>query len=88
MGEGIFLDFDENGMPVALEMIGTSKIFHVHRKNLMEPDFEVHVEITKDLIKTEIKVGYVLTYGKSEVNIKNEIPNEYLMPAIDVVITN
>lgn len=87
MCEGIFLDFDEKGMPVALEMIGASKILHVHRKHLMEQDIEVHVEVTRELIKTEIKVGYFLTHGKSEVNIKNEIPNEYLMPSVDVVIT-
>lgn len=88
MDEGIFLDFDDKGRPVALEMIGASKILSVHRKNILEPDFKLHVEITRDLIKTEIKVKYSINQREFEVNVKNEIPNEYLMHAIDVVITN
>ena len=85
--EGIFLDFDENGMPVALEIIGASKIFHVHRKQLLEPDFKVHVEVTRELIKTEIRLTHFIDRRKYEVNVQNEIPNEHLQPAVDVVIT-
>ena len=88
MAEGIFLDFDERNMPVALELIGSSKILGVHRKNLKDPKFTVHVEITKDLIKTEINVKYSINQRKVDVSVENEIPNDYLMPSIEIIITN
>ena len=86
--EGIFLDFDENGLPVALELIGASKILHVQSKRLIDSDFKVHIQISKSLTKIEIKVSFSIKLEQLEFAVKKEISNDYLLPALDVVITN
>ncbi|WP_407415189.1 hypothetical protein [Methanobrevibacter sp.] len=88
MAEGVFLDFDERNMPFALELIGASKILGVHRKHLNNPNFTVHVEITRNLIKTEINLKYSINQRKFDISVENEIPNDYLMSSIEIIITN
>lgn len=88
LDEGIYLDFDDGGRPIALEIIGVSKIFRVLRKHLVEPYLEFHIEITSDLIRTEIKFHYLINQQKRNVSIENEVSNDYMLPPIEMTITN
>lgn len=88
LGEGMFLDFDEKDMPVALELIGASKILRVHGKHLIDPNLNVHIEITRNLIKIEIKLKYSINQRQFDVNFKNEVSNDWLLPSIEMLIKN
>lgn len=88
LDEGIYLDFDGDNKPVALELIGASKILGIHRRHLVEPDFKVSVKITDNLIKTEINVAYLIKRRKHNLSIKNQVSNHYSFPSIEVVLTN
>lgn len=88
LDEGIYLDFNDKNKPVALEMIGASKIFGIHRKHLIEPDFKIHIKITDTLIKTEINLEYLIKQRKHEVSISNQVSNHESIPAIELILTN
>ena len=88
LDEGIYLDFDGENRPVALELIGASKILGIHRRHLVEPDFKLYIKITDTLIKTEINVGYLIKRRRHELSIKNQASNHYSIPSLEIVLTN
>ena len=88
LGEGIFLDFDENDLPVSLELIGASKILGVHRKHLNNPKFKVHVMISENSIKTEISMKYLIHQGQFEAKVEKEVSNDWLLDSIEMVMIN
>ena len=49
LGEGMFLDFDENHLPVNLEIVSASKILGVEKEFLVNPDGNVTIIIGKDI---------------------------------------
>jgi len=54
LGFGIFLDFDENQLPVNLEIVSASKIMGINQECLVNPDGNVTITIKKDIIEVEI----------------------------------
>lgn len=88
LGEGMFLDFDENDLPVSLELIGASKILGVHRKHLNNPKFKVQVAISENSIKTEISVQYSIHQEQFEVKVEKEVSNDWLLDSIEMIIVN
>ena len=51
---GVFLDFDENFLPVNLEIVSASKIVGIEKKYLINPNGHVEIIIGNDIIKVEV----------------------------------
>ena len=51
---GVFLDFDENFLPVNLEIVSASKIIGIEKQLLTNPDGNVIIIIGKDTIEVEV----------------------------------
>lgn len=51
---GVFLDFDENYLPVNLEIVSASKIIGVEKDSLLNPDGNVVIIIGNDIIEVEV----------------------------------
>ena len=51
---GVFLDFDDNCMPVNLEIVSASKIVDVEKDLLVNPDGDVVIVIDDNLIEVEV----------------------------------
>lgn len=51
---GVFLDFDENFLPVNLEIVSASKIIGIGKKLLTNTDGNVTIIIGKDTIDVEV----------------------------------
>ena len=53
---GVFLDFDENFLPVNLEIVSASKIVGIEKKYLVNPNGHVEIIIGNDIIKVEVQI--------------------------------
>lgn len=51
---GVFLDFDENNLPVNLEIVSASKIIGIEKECLLNPDGNVTITVSDDLIDVEV----------------------------------
>ena len=51
---GVFLDFDKNNLPVNLEIISASKRINVRKEFLKNPDGNVTISISSDIIKLDV----------------------------------
>ena len=51
---GVFLDFDDNCLPVNLEIVSASKIIGVEKESLVNPDGDVTIVIGEDLVKVDV----------------------------------
>ncbi len=51
---GVFLDFDDNNLPVNLEMLSASKILNIEKDFLINPNGNVTITISKDIIEVGI----------------------------------
>lgn len=51
---GVFLDFDDNFLPVNLEIVSASKIIGVEKDCLINPNGNVNIIIGNELIEVEV----------------------------------
>lgn len=74
---GVYLDFDENFMPVNLEIISASKIIGIEKELLMNPDGNVCILIGPEVIKVEVTFKFKNENESIRLNALNEfgIPN-------------
>ena len=71
---GVFLDFNQNDVPINLEIISASKIINVDKKSLCNPNGNVTVIVGADVI--EVNVLFKFENGDELVNFKvlNDLP--------------
>ena len=71
---GVFLDFNQNDLPINIEIISASKIINVDKKSLCNPNGNVTVIVGSDLI--EVKILFKFENGDELVNFKvlNDLP--------------
>lgn len=55
---GVFLDFDENFLPVNLEIVSASKIVGTEKECLVNPNGNVDITIGSDVIKVEVTFSF------------------------------
>lgn len=73
---GVFLDFDKNYFPVNLEILSVSKRLNVEKEFLINPDGDVKITISDDLIILNVvfrnyDAEHVLNYSDKHVeNLK------------------
>ncbi|WP_409199605.1 DUF2283 domain-containing protein [Methanobrevibacter sp. DSM 116169] len=60
LSEGIILDFDDNGVPVALEVLDASKVFGIQEKQYLSNrrQINMNIEITSTNISLDLKIIY------------------------------
>jgi hypothetical protein len=73
---GVFLDFDENYMPVNLEIISASKVIGIEKELLMNPDGKVTIIIGDEVIKVEA----IFKFKNENETIKFKSLNEFGFP--------
>lgn len=54
LDSGVFLDFDRNYFPVNLEILSVSKRLDVEKEFLINPDGDVNITISSDLINLNV----------------------------------
>lgn len=74
---GVFLDFDENYLPVNLEIISASKILDINKENLVNPDGNVTITIGKDIVNVEV----VFKFKNEDESIKLTTLNDFGCPS-------
>lgn len=72
--EGIILDFDENNVPVALEILDASKVLKIPKKQYLDKRTCVHMNIC---INDEV-IAVKLTIGIKVHNKKESLPLDLL----------
>lgn len=81
LGDNIILDFDENDVPVAIEILDAANILNVDKfslKNLQSLNMEISINEDSISIQAEFKV---LKHQKElEAPISVEIPNDLNLP--------
>lgn len=88
LDEGIFLDFDDEDNPVSLEMIGASKIFGVHKRQLENSRMELNIKIDMHRIKTEITVSFLTGQSERRVSVSYDVSNYASITSCEMLMTN
>lgn len=74
--DDLILDFDQDDVPVALELLNASKILHVKKSSLNEPvGLDMQIRVGEDTIKLE---GiFLISIHKNEIpkSLNKETPN-------------
>ena len=77
MDEGVLLDFDEDNIPISLEILDASKRFNVPKYSLHNPfSFNMNVCVDDEAIKINVIIG-VLIHNKEESSILKSLTNNY-----------
>lgn len=71
---GVFMDFNQNDLPINLEIISASKLINADKKSLCNPNGNVTVIVGSDVI--EVNVLFKFEDGDELVNFKvlNDLP--------------
>lgn len=80
LDHGVYLDFDEKGVPVALEIISASKVIGIDKKDLSKADIEMFISVSKDLVEVSVKFSYPIHNKLSDVSMLKKVVNEYNLP--------
>lgn len=81
LGNNIILDFDENYVPVAIEILDASKVLGVKRFSLSNPfGGEMEININEKRIKIEASFKVFLHQKEMEAPINVESPNNIDLP--------
>lgn len=68
---GVFLDFDENNLPVNLEIVSASKRIGIEKKCLINPDGNVNITISDHLIEVEVTFVFEKEYESVQLTALN-----------------
>ena len=82
------MDLDENGFPAAVEMISASKILGIDKHNLISPDIDMGIIISDELICIQIKFTYFVLEQEKDVCFKQNLANNYGIPAMGTIFSN
>ena len=79
---GVFLDFDENYLPVNLEIVSASKILNIKKDCLINPDGNVTITVGKDVVKVNVNFKF-----KNETeSIRLNALNDFACPISETVL--
>ena len=70
---GIFLDFDENFLPVNLEILSASKIIEVEKECLINPDGNVNIIVGSDIVEVKVTFQFSHENQSIQLNALNEL---------------
>jgi uncharacterized protein YuzE len=88
LDEGIFLDFDEDNIPVSLEILDASRITKIDKKNLANSDIEMYIAVSEDLIELNIKFSYPIHNQAIDVSMEKKIANNYNIPVMETTLVS
>lgn len=74
---GVFLDFDDNCLPVNLEIVSASKIIGVEKESLINPDGDVTIVIGEDIVKVDV----VFKFKNNDESLQLTALNDFDFPA-------
>lgn len=77
VNDNIIIDFDENDVPVALELLNASKIFHVKKSSLTHPvGIDMRIAVGEDLIRLEAKFRISIHQKPTPLSLNKEVTND------------
>ena len=76
LDKGIIIDFDENDVPVSLDMINPSKTFGIDKRSLISPSIKICIKVSHDLIKLQIKCTYNFHHKEHNLLIEENVLNK------------
>ena len=88
LDQDIILDYDHNGIPVAIELLNTSKIFKVPKNSLKTIDnIRIYVKITEESILLELNFDVCFDNKKQKCSFDSLKPNNIPLPHIELKVT-
>lgn len=87
LDQNTILDYDPEGIPVAIELLNTSKIFKVPKNSLKAIDnLHVYVNVTEKSISLEVSFEICLDDKKQKYFFDSLKSNSILLPNIELKI--
>jgi uncharacterized protein YuzE len=85
----IILDLDINGVPVALEILNTSKIFNISKYYFEKvPFIDLNVLVGENLIKVNCVIGLYIRNKKVSKSVNEMIVNSFNLPVSQFKLAN
>lgn len=82
LANNIMLDFSEDDVPVALEILDASKYFHVKPFSLRNFNFEMTIDVKKDTIHLEAVLMFLVHQKKENRPVDLLAVNDMNIPAM------
>lgn len=79
---GVFLDFDENYLPVNLEIVSASKILNIKKDCLINPDGNVTITVGKEVVKVNVD----FKFENETESIRLNALNDFACPISETVL--
>jgi uncharacterized protein YuzE len=75
--DNIIIDFDENDVPVALELLNASKLLHVNKYSLTHPlGIDMCIEVGPESIRLEAKFSILIHQKPTPLSLHEQIAND------------
>lgn len=81
LADNVILDFGEDNIPVALEILDASKYFHVKPFSLRNFNFEMAIDVEKDSIHLEASFMFLVHQKKEEIPVNLHTANDMELPS-------
>ena len=75
--DNIIIDFDENDVPVALELLNASKLLHVNKSSLTYPmGIDMFIEVGQEMIKLQAKFLISIHQKQTPMSLNEQTSND------------
>lgn len=85
--DGVILDFDENNIPVSLEILDISERLGVKKQQLKNAKIHMKIISNEDIIKLNLTFFYKVHEMEHKKTINSKLANNFNIPSMETIAT-
>lgn len=82
--EGVILDFDENNVPVSIELLDISKRLGIKKSQIKSSNVQMKIVCTEDILEVTIDFFYKVHEKEFNETFDSKIANNYNLPSMEL----
>ena len=82
--EGVILDFDENNVPVSIEILDISQRLGIKKNIIKSADVQMKIMCNKDILKVTVNFFYKIHEKEYNESIDSRIANNFNLPQMEL----
>ncbi len=82
--EGVILDFDENNVPISIEILDISKRLGIKKNIIQSADVQMKIMCNQEILKVTIKFFYKIHEKEFSETINSRIANNFNLPQMEL----
>lgn len=85
--EGVILDFDENNVPISIEILDISKRLGIKKNIIKSANVQMRIMCNSEILKVTINFFYKIHEKEFNGTIDSRIANNFDLPQMDLAAT-